>query len=232
MSKITISDKSTIKFGFLVKRHLGASRGSSQTAPSSPAATAFCTSMDATLRSPSTEPWPPTPPWWQERPRRTARERRAQASRASGRFVQSLLHSFKELEAHRGCRTTKLGAALAALLKEPAPQAATSKQTAVQTVKEAAAQTEDLKDLLPVPAEHTENDHVKTSAQTEEAKEAPSKRKLKAAEPPWADTKALETLVKDPRGPADHNYEKEAEPRLAATRMPTGLEEPAQAEEP
>ena len=89
-----------------------------------------------------------SPYWKVKRPNRSAEERRAQARRAHGRVVQSLLRSFQELGAHRGCATSKLGAALATLLEAPAAQAATSTPAAVQTAgrtqKEAAVQTDTL----------------------------------------------------------------------------------------
>ncbi|CAK0863332.1 unnamed protein product [Prorocentrum cordatum] len=56
------------------------------------------------------------PPWCPtegrpQRPRRTAAERRAQAGRAQARAVQALLRAFSGME-HRGCRPTRLQAAL------------------------------------------------------------------------------------------------------------------------
>ena len=57
------------------------------------------------------------------RPNRPAAARRAQHERARARVVQQLLGDFAALH-HRGCRPTRLGAALAALLRaepEPAP---------------------------------------------------------------------------------------------------------------
>ena len=53
---------------------------------------------------------------WPRRPRRTAAERREQTLRAEGRATQRLLRSFAALDAHRGGRTTVLGASLARLL--------------------------------------------------------------------------------------------------------------------
>ena len=57
-------------------------------------------------------------PWWSSRrPRRTAMERRAQVHRAEGRVVQRLLRAFDALDSHRGCKTSRLGAALADTLR-------------------------------------------------------------------------------------------------------------------
>jgi hypothetical protein len=50
------------------------------------------------------------------RPNRTAAQRRAQRSRAEARTAQRLLAGFTSLTTHRGCRPSKLGAALAQVL--------------------------------------------------------------------------------------------------------------------
>ena len=51
------------------------------------------------------------------RPRKTAKERRGQKSRATGRAIQHLLQAFEALGSHRGSQPSKLGAALSTLLK-------------------------------------------------------------------------------------------------------------------
>lgn len=53
--------------------------------------------------------------------RRSGAARRAQAARADARAVQRLLRGFKELEQHRGCCSSRLGAALSSVLREPVP---------------------------------------------------------------------------------------------------------------
>lgn len=53
---------------------------------------------------------------WPRRPRRNAAARREQKLRAEARTVQKLLRGFQALAAHRGCRPSVLGAALASAL--------------------------------------------------------------------------------------------------------------------
>ena len=97
-------------------------------------------------------------PSYRPRPRRTAAERRAQAQRAQGRVVQSLLRGFQELGSHRGCRPTRLGAALAAALghgeafapppERPLPTQSSETQSG-QPAEEASIQTENLNVVEP-----------------------------------------------------------------------------------
>ena len=55
------------------------------------------------------------------RPNRPAAARRAQEQRAQARAVQHLLDGFAQLMAHRGCRPTRLGAALYQALSQTSP---------------------------------------------------------------------------------------------------------------
>ena len=56
--------------------------------------------------------------------RRPARSRREQALRAEARTISRLLKGVAQLVAHRGSQPSRLGAALAAVLREAAPPSA------------------------------------------------------------------------------------------------------------
>ena len=55
------------------------------------------------------------------RPRRSGAARRQQALRAETRRIQRFLKGIQELSSHRGCQPSRLGAALASLLKCEVP---------------------------------------------------------------------------------------------------------------
>lgn len=57
------------------------------------------------------------------RRKKTAAERRAQRLRAEARLAQRLLRALASLDAHRGCASSRLGAALFAALRGDAPMA-------------------------------------------------------------------------------------------------------------
>ena len=59
------------------------------------------------------------PPWCAGRQRRSGAARRAQAARSQARAVQRLLAGFHEVQAHRGNRLSRLGAALLEALRVP-----------------------------------------------------------------------------------------------------------------
>ena len=66
------------------------------------------------------------------RPRRTAAERRAQKQRSEARVIQKMLRGFSELEAHRGCRPTVLGAALAQVLRSSSTESGSTQRASQQ----------------------------------------------------------------------------------------------------
>ncbi|CAE8632394.1 unnamed protein product [Polarella glacialis] len=57
------------------------------------------------------------PTWTAGRPRRSGAARRAQQVRAQGRAIQCILGAVDELALHRGCQPSRLGAALAHILR-------------------------------------------------------------------------------------------------------------------
>mmetsp|Transcript_16738 Transcript_16738/g.23039 ORF Transcript_16738/g.23039 Transcript_16738/m.23039 type:complete len:266 (-) Transcript_16738:156-953(-) len=83
-----------------------------------------------------------SPPWRQGRPRRSGAARREQAVRAHARAVQQLLKGCEALEQHRGCQPSRLGAALAGLLRCPALPSVLGSRGQAEAGTEAKASTE------------------------------------------------------------------------------------------
>ena len=75
-------------------------------------------------------------PWLEGRPRRSGAARREQALRSQARAVQKLLAAFKELDQHRGCKTSKLGLALESALQQEFQQPNEDKDSQAETKKD------------------------------------------------------------------------------------------------